>query len=161
MTEPITLGPPASLAQGRLVYQRLTRRRLVLLAGIAALTVACFVLDLSIGQARYSALQVLSGVWNSDASLAIRVILWDIRLPVALTALVVGASLSVAGAHMQTVLGNPLASPFTLGLSAAASFGAALGLILGSACCPHRRWRSRSRSMRFWSRWPQPCSFTI
>lgn len=93
MTEPITLRPPASLAQGRLVYQRLTRRRLVLLAGIAALTVACFVLDLSIGQARYSALQVLSGVWNSDASLAIRVILWDIRLPVALTALVVGASL--------------------------------------------------------------------
>lgn len=136
MTEPITLGSPASLAQGRLVYQRLTRRRLVLLAGIAALTVACFVLDLSIGQARYSALQVLSGVWNSDASLAIRVILWDIRLPVALTALVVGASLSVAGAHMQTVLGNPLASPFTLGLSAAASFGAALGLILGVSVLP-------------------------
>ena len=36
----------------------------------------------------------------------------------------------MAGAQMQTALNNPLASPFTLGISAAASFGAALGLAL-------------------------------
>ena len=54
----------------------------------------------------------------------------------ALSALVVGASLAMAGVQMQTVLNNPLASPFTLGLSAAASFGAALGLVLGVTILP-------------------------
>ena len=51
-------------------------------------------------------------------------------------ALVVGASLSVAGAQMQTILSNPLASPFTLGISAGASFGAALALAFGVAIIP-------------------------
>lgn len=136
MTESLSNPLPASITQGRQVYQRLARRRLALLVGAAVLTAVCFLLDLSIGQARYGAWQVLAALWDNDAALSIRVILWDIRLPVALTALVVGASLSLAGAQMQTVLGNPLASPFTLGLSAAASFGAALGLILGVSVLP-------------------------
>nr|WP_207186343.1 iron ABC transporter permease [Rhodovulum sulfidophilum] len=122
--------------QSRNLYLRLTRRRLTLLTGIGLLTVICFLIDLSIGQAHYSSLEVLSALWDTDAPLSVRVILWDIRLPVALAALVVGASLAVAGVQMQTVLGNPLASPFTLGLSAAASFGAALGLILGVSLLP-------------------------
>jgi iron complex transport system permease protein len=51
-------------------------------------------------------------------------------------AVVVGAALSVAGAQMQTVLNNPLASPFTLGISAAAGFGASLALVLGVSLVP-------------------------
>jgi iron complex transport system permease protein len=51
-------------------------------------------------------------------------------------AAVVGASLAVAGAEMQTILDNPLASPFTLGVSAAAAFGAALALVLGVSLLP-------------------------
>ena len=54
-------------------------------------------------------------------------------LMIALMALVVGASLSIAGAQMQTILSNPLASPFTLGISAAASFGAALAIVLAQS----------------------------
>ncbi|WP_337249385.1 iron ABC transporter permease [Rhodovulum sulfidophilum] len=136
MTEPLVEAPPVSPLQSRNLYLRLTRRRLTLLTGIGLLTVICFLIDLSIGQAHYSSLEVLSALWDTDAPLSVRVILWDIRLPVALAALVVGASLAVAGVQMQTVLGNPLASPFTLGLSAAASFGAALGLILGVSLLP-------------------------
>ncbi|WP_337248553.1 FecCD family ABC transporter permease [Rhodovulum sulfidophilum] len=136
MTEPLVETPPVSPLQSRNLYLRLTRRRLTLLTGIGLLTVICFLIDLSIGQAHYSSLEVLSALWDADAPLSVRVILWDIRLPVALAALVVGASLAVAGVQMQTVLGNPLASPFTLGLSAAASFGAALGLILGVSLLP-------------------------
>ncbi|TIR44887.1 MAG: iron ABC transporter permease, partial [Mesorhizobium sp.] len=68
--------------------------------------------------------------------LQVRVVLWDIRLPIALMAVVVGAALSIAGAQMQTILNNPLASPFTLGISAAASFGAALALAFGVALIP-------------------------
>ena len=65
-----------------------------------------------------------------------KVIVWDIRMPVALMALVVGASLSVAGTQMQSILNNPLASPFTLGISAGAGFGAALALAFGVALFP-------------------------
>ena len=49
------------------------------------------------------------------------VIVWDIRLPIALMAVLVGAMLGAAGAEMQTILNNPLADPFTLGISLAAS----------------------------------------
>ena len=47
-----------------------------------------------------------------------------------------GASLSVAGAQMQTILSNPLAGPFTLGISAEAGFGAALALAFGVILVP-------------------------
>lgn len=136
MTELATATLPPQLEQGRNIYNGLAKRRLLLLASIGILTIVCFMVDLSVGQAHYSAGEVLAALWDTDAPVQIQVILWDIRLPVALAALVVGASLSVAGVEMQTVLGNPLASPFTLGLSAAASFGAALGLILGVSVLP-------------------------
>ncbi|STV78683.1 iron(III) dicitrate transport system permease protein FecD [Klebsiella michiganensis] len=52
-------------------------------------------------------------------------------MPYALMAIVVGLALGLAGAEMQTILNNPLASPFTLGVSSAAAFGAALAIVLG------------------------------
>ncbi|MDR3110911.1 MAG: iron ABC transporter permease [Planctomycetaceae bacterium] len=58
-------------------------------------------------------------------------IIMNIRLPQALAAILAGAGLSIAGATMQGVLRNPLASPFTLGISNAAAFGAALMLLIG------------------------------
>lgn len=57
-------------------------------------------------------------------------IIWNIRIPQALTAVVAGAGLAIAGVTMQSVLRNPLASPFTLGLSNAAAFGAAVGILI-------------------------------
>jgi len=53
------------------------------------------------------------------------------RLPRIFLAILTGISLAVAGAVMQGLLRNPLVSPFTLGLSSAASFGAALAIVLG------------------------------
>jgi len=58
-------------------------------------------------------------------------IVWNLRLPRALLAFIVGAALSVSGAVMQSVLRNPLASSFTLGVSSGASLGAALVLFAG------------------------------
>ncbi|MDR3005633.1 MAG: iron ABC transporter permease [Acidovorax sp.] len=136
MTSTPSHADPSMLENGRHFYQRLSRKRSLMLWVMALLTMACFVLDLSLGQALYPPGQILRALWDSDAAPAIHVILWDIRLPVALSALVVGASLAIAGVQMQTVLNNPLASPFTLGLSAAASFGAAIGLVLGVSILP-------------------------
>ena len=53
------------------------------------------------------------------------------RLPESFLGLLAGAALGMAGAEMQTVLNNPLAEPYTLGISAAASFGAALTIAFG------------------------------
>ncbi len=59
------------------------------------------------------------------------IVLWNIRFPRILLAFVVGAGLSVAGCSFQSLFGNPLASPDTLGVASGASFGAALGILLG------------------------------
>jgi len=56
-------------------------------------------------------------------------ILWNIRLPRILLAIIVGASLSVAGTSFQALLRNPLADPYVLGVSSGASVGAILALI--------------------------------
>lgn len=58
-------------------------------------------------------------------------IIWSLRLPRVLLAFLAGGAISVSGAVMQSVLKNPLASSFTLGVSAGASLGAAL-VILGA-----------------------------
>ena len=55
-------------------------------------------------------------------------IVWDLRLHRILMGIAAGMGLGAAGAVMQGILKNPLASPFTLGISSAASFGAALAI---------------------------------
>ena len=59
-------------------------------------------------------------------------IVWGLRLERILMGIVAGMGLSVAGAAMQGILKNPLASEFTLGISSAASFGAALAIVMGA-----------------------------
>lgn len=56
---------------------------------------------------------------------------WDVRLPRILTSATVGAGLAVAGVVFQGLLLNPLADPFTLGVSSGAAFGASVALLLG------------------------------
>ena len=76
--------------------------------------------------------RILTGLIQPDALTAPEAaIVWRIRFPYALMAVLVGAALALAGAEMQTVLNNPLASPFTLGVSSAASFGASLAIVMG------------------------------
>ncbi|MCL2409288.1 MAG: iron ABC transporter permease [Oscillospiraceae bacterium] len=58
-------------------------------------------------------------------------IVWNLRLPRALLAFIAGGALSVSGAVMQSVLRNPLASSFTLGVSSGASLGAGIVILLG------------------------------
>lgn len=125
------------LLGGRAYYRALVLRRQLILAGLTLALFLSLCTDLALGPARYGLEEVVTALFMPDAvSEQVRVILWDIRMPVALMALVVGASLSIAGAQMQTILSNPLASPFTLGISAGAGFGAALGLAFGVVFIP-------------------------
>ena len=72
---------------------------------------------------------VLSG---QEATTSWEYIIWDYRIPKALTAILVGSSLSLSGLLMQTLFRNPLAGPFVLGISSGASLGAAI-LIMGAS----------------------------
>lgn len=113
-------------------YRAIIRRRVGLLALLVGLIIASMLLDFTLGPSGLS-LDVLGQTLLHPQSVdaGIRVIVWDIRMPYALMAIVVGLTLGLAGAEMQTILNNPLASPFTLGVSSAAAFGAALAIVLG------------------------------
>lgn len=130
MTDDATAAPS-------LTYGHLVRRRQLLLAGLAAALLASVTADLSQGPVGMPLSDILTAlVAPGEVEARTRVVLWQIRLPGALMAVLVGASLALAGGVMQTILNNPLASPFTLGISAAAGFGAALSLAFGIALVP-------------------------
>ena len=59
------------------------------------------------------------------------IVVWGLRLPRIILGILAGTGLAIAGTVMQAILRNPLASPFTLGIASAASFGATLAIILG------------------------------
>ncbi|HYD65502.1 iron ABC transporter permease [Azospirillum sp.] len=138
MTEAMPLpDTPTSDTPARHGYRVIARRKRLLLGLLALVLLCSLLLDLALGSVRLGPWEVVQALLTPGSAPAqARVVVWDIRLPVALMAVVVGAALSLAGAQMQTILNNPLASPFTLGISAAASFGAALGLAFGVRLFP-------------------------
>ena len=73
----------------------------------------------------------LSTLWDAEADPTAYSILWNIRMPRVLLAALVGASLAIAGAAFQGLLKNPLADPYTLGISSGASVGAVFTLFFG------------------------------
>ncbi len=100
----------------------------VLAAAIAvALAAACLVGSIPLGVDRVAA-ALLGGASAGD-----RVVVWEIRLPRAVSALVVGAALGASGAALQGLLRNPLAEPGVLGVSATAALGATFVLYYGLA----------------------------
>lgn len=111
------------------VYGLVTRRRWLLLGFMALVVVIALGVDIATGPSGLSLLDVLRGIVLPDTlSRAESVIIWHVRLPISLMALLVGAALGLAGAEMQTSLNNPLASPYTLGIAAAATLGASLAI---------------------------------
>ncbi len=133
------MAHPASIGvrPGRGIYRALVQRKKLVLLALTVVLALSIVADLGLGPARYTMREVLLALSGSEeVSHQIAVVIWEIRMPVALMAVVVGAALSAAGAQMQTILNNPLASPFTLGISAAASFGASLALVFGVGLLP-------------------------
>ncbi|MAK56113.1 MAG: iron-siderophore ABC transporter permease [Pusillimonas sp.] len=113
----------------RATYRRQQRNKLWLLLCLAFLVLVAAVADLLTGPANFSISDTIKTLfWPAHASGLEATVIWQLRVPQTGMALAVGAALGIAGAEMQTVLDNPLASPFTLGVSSAAALGAALAL---------------------------------
>ncbi|MDY0779889.1 iron ABC transporter permease [Tenacibaculum sp. IB213877] len=99
---------------------------------LAVLLVICLLINISLGSVHIPLKEIINSLFGNTVSKeSWETIVINYRLPKALTAVLVGASLSVSGLLMQTLFRNPLAGPFVLGISSGASLGVAL-LLLGS-----------------------------
>ena len=107
---------------------------MVILAALGLALLLAILGDIMTGPADLALSDLLGELINPGSHGPINeAIVWQIRLPTAVMAALVGAALGLAGAEMQTVLNNALASPFTLGVGAAATLGASLVIILDVA----------------------------
>lgn len=112
------MSAPSAPTRGRATWALPTAW--ILLAVVALLSVG-------LGSVHISPSEILALVSGRSDSEALGTILWDVRLPRVLLALLVGASIAVSGALLQTVMGNPLADP---GLTGVTSGAAALVLVI-------------------------------
>ncbi len=97
---------------------------LAMLLGVAVLSIIC----LFVGSSNMTVRECISALGKTGSAAHVRII-WNIRIPRVLAAIIAGAGLSISGLMMQTTLGNSMASPSTLGVSNAAVFGANLSII--------------------------------
>ncbi|WP_367341205.1 iron chelate uptake ABC transporter family permease subunit, partial [Aminivibrio sp.] len=110
-------------------YERHVGRKRLFLLGMAGACLLMMVFSVSRGAVSIPVADVVSTLLGGGEA-KWRIIVLNIRLPQTLAALIAGGGLSLAGAVMQSALRNPLGSPFTLGLSNAAAFGAAFSIIV-------------------------------
>ncbi|MBR9915054.1 MAG: iron ABC transporter permease [Algicola sp.] len=95
------------------------------------ITLICFLMNISLGSVQIPFTEVVESIFGHSENSSWQYIVQDYRLPKAITAVLVGSGLGIAGLIMQTLFRNPLAGPFVLGISSGASLGVAL-IILGS-----------------------------
>ena len=113
------------LIQQQTKQKRNTALILALLAAVLLIAVAC----LFVGSSNLSFADALNALLGGGTGAQSRII-WKIRVPRVLAALIAGAGLGVSGLVMQTTMNNAMASPSTLGVSNAAVFGANLSIIV-------------------------------
>lgn len=101
--------------------------------GIIILGIVLFALNLFVGSVMVPFEDIFKVLLKNDADKTLSVIIFNYRLPQALTALLAGAALAVAGLLMQTLFRNPLADPSMLGISSGASLGVGIVILLTGA----------------------------
>jgi iron complex transport system permease protein len=137
----VTTHEVSGIAELEKIYQQSTARKLTLLVillisliVIALVATATGVAGITVSDvARVVVSKIIPGVQLSTVSDLAETIVMQLRLPRICLAILAGLSLAGAGAVKQGVLRNPLVSPFTLGVSAGASLGAAIAIVLGKS----------------------------
>ena len=107
------------------------RRTALKLLGIAAVIAAAAVFSLCAGRYGLSIADILDALLHPNAGTAASNVVWHVRLPRILLALLAGGGLALSGAAFQALFANPLAAPDTLGVATGASFGAVLAIFFG------------------------------
>jgi len=110
-------------------YTESLRKKIWLLVFLLGAVATISVLSLARGSFDVSPSKVVAALFGqADGSAGI--VIWNIRMPRIVAAIVAGWCLGLSGAVMQCLLKNPLASPFTLGISQGAAFGAAFAIVV-------------------------------
>lgn len=103
-------------------------------AVLGVLLVVVMIVSAGMGYLSVPYHQVIGVIWEKRMGLEaadplVSAVVWDVRLPRVFTAAIVGAGLSLSGVVFQGILKNPLADPYTLGISAGAAFGACVAFL--------------------------------
>ncbi len=127
-----------NIDQAKLNYMNKRSRKILFILLLALALVVTAVISIAIGASSVNlktVIQVFGDVFVHNESITDmqRDIVFSIRVPRIITAILVGMALSNAGLLMQGIFQNPLVSPYTLGVSNGASFGASLAIIFGSS----------------------------
>jgi iron complex transport system permease protein len=103
---------------------------LAVTVALAAVAGALFVVTLTVGSTDLAPGEVVASLLGLSPDQGVDFIVWELRLPIAASALCVGIALGVSGTLLQRLLGNPLAAPELIGISAGASLAAVTGIVL-------------------------------
>ncbi len=121
-------------------YNASLARKLLFIAGLAVILVVMVCVACAFGGREIPVASIPGLIWdhlNGATYERMSDLWWDdyvvceVRLPRILVACIAGASLSVCGVAVQSLMNNPLASPYTMGISSGAGFGATLAIVLG------------------------------
>ena len=113
-------------------YRKNEKRRWLLLGTGILVSIVLFIIDIIAGERWIPLSKIMAAVfYPGTMRITDLVIINDIRIPRACMAFLAGVALGFSGGIMQTVLNNKLASPYTLGLSSAAGFGASVAITIG------------------------------
>lgn len=113
------------------IYKKNKSKKILFILLLIIITIIMFLLSVFVGSSKMSFIDCINAIFKQSSDSNNRII-WSIRIPRTLAALICGAGLSISGLIMQTVLNNDMASPSTLGVSNASVFGANLSLIVFS-----------------------------
>ncbi len=114
----------------------ITQKQTFLFLLLLLASVTLFLANVSLGSVSIPSEEVVRSLFSKPMSKeSWEIILWNFRIPKAITAVLVGIGLSISGLLMQTLFRNPLAGPYVLGLSSGASLGVAF-IILGAGVLP-------------------------
>lgn len=114
-------------------YRKYIYRKRLYLAILVVVCLVAFFSSVSIGPVNFPFTEVFKIIFGLEGSTQFQNIIFNIRMPNALAALIAGSGLAISGAVMQSVIRNPLGSPFTLGISQAGAFGAAVAIIFAGS----------------------------
>ena len=118
-------------------YKKFIGRKVFFISFFILLTILLCGISISLGPLKFSVLDVYATILDKffpnffDVPELAPIVVWNIRITRVIIGVLAGVGLAIAGAEMQGTLRNPLASPFTLGISAGAGLGAALAIIAG------------------------------
>lgn len=115
-----------------LMYQRYISKKKYVMVLLFILLLLASIFAINAGSADLNMYYIIKTLLGKGTEVS-EVVIWRIRLPRVVAAIIAGAGLSVAGCVMQNNLRNPLASPSTLGISNAAAFGANFAIIIFGA----------------------------